>query len=323
MSKNDLNQSPTIARRRKLVTAAACTAILLFSLFAQAGAGLEKTLLDADFYRALSSELEVPTLVQSYLLKRLFARENMELLPDSFLYRAVAAAASPEWLGQQIDKAAGELLALLKGEQETLVLAVNLRERKDVFKDELIGGLSRVQLEKLELTGSFVETFIEQAGFPDELILADFSPVDDPGSGAESALRLVRQARGFYRVLPYLALGALLLLYCYWRGPVKGLGLFGGTLFAGGLSGLLGLYTAAPLLLAAAAHRIPALEGASASSISANPHLAASAVRIIQQSLLPIPLKVAASGLTLLLAGQIFKPVFGFYYLPGSRENSK
>ena len=307
MSRTDLSPGAGLSPGRKAVTVLICIAVFLFALIAQAGAGLEKTLFSANFYRALTAELELPALAHSYLLKRLLARDDADLPPQSVISRAVAAAASPEWLGQQFDSVTDDLAALLRGERDDLVLVVDLRGRKDIFKRELLGGLSGDRLEELELNGSFVDAFIEQAALPDELLLADFNPVDGLGPGAAPALRRVRQGGGYFRVAPYLVLGALLLLCCCWSGRGKGLRLFGGAMFAGGLAGLLGLYGGLPLLLARAGQRMTILEGGIGACISANPHLAASALRIIRQSLLFIPLGVAAAGLALLLAGQCMK----------------
>lgn len=284
---------------------AVCTAVFLLALIGQAGAGLERTLLSADFYGGLSQELEAPALVHAYLWERLFARPEGELPARSFTYRAVATAASPEWLGQQLEQGAGEVIALLRGERSELVLAVDLRERKDIFKKELIGGLSAGQLEKLELTESYVEEFIEQAGFPDELVIADFNRAGEAGGAPEPAFLGLRRAGKLYLVGPFLALGVLLLLCCYWAGPGKGLQWYGTSLFAGGLCGLAGFYTAVPFLVNAVWQRVPFLEKLLGYWLSVNPQLPVMAVRAVRAPLLHISLAVAVAGLLLAPAGWV------------------
>lgn len=288
---------------RKASVALLAAAVFLFALIGQTGWGLERSLFCANFYSELSREMELPALVHSHMLERLFAGAGSELPPDSLLRRAVAAAASPEWLEQQLESAAGELLALIKGERESLRLAVDLRQRKDIFKRELVGGLSKARLEKLELTGSFVDSLIEQAGFPDELLLEDLTPAAGAISGAAAALRQVRRGRVFYRVGPCLALGALLLLCCYRAGPGRGALFFGGGLFAGGLCGLLVLCAGAHLLPALEPLFLPLFPGEWGAFVSANPGLVTSSARIIRQTLFEVPCLTALFGLVLILVG--------------------
>lgn len=287
---------------KKAILISICIALLLTGWVCLAGAVLEKTLFNPGYYRAVLDELALHDRVQAYYLESVFKKEGDGPLEESsFLRQAINKAVSLEWLKEQTDRMVEQIMAFVKGEQHGLHITVDLGERLEVFEQELVGLLSP-KLAQLELTEADVAQFIAGFGLPGRLTLLEIDGPGQLGPGAEEALAQIRQARVYFRVVPYIVLGLLVLLCLLWAGPAGGLKWAGAGLLAGGLTSLL-LFAALRGAAIAFLARELAGYGLSGGFFAGGAGVAAAAFNRALPAAAAVCLVYAAAGAALLLAG--------------------
>lgn len=207
--------------------------ITLFGSVFLAGITLERTLLARDFYVELMDDLKMHTRLRKMLLKSALKAEEELLLPGSLIEHAVTETLCAEWIREKSMIIVDEIISFVRDGGDRLTVAVNLENRKAVFQEALIGSLSSTEMEKLDLTESFVEEFIENLELPDRLTLLQ---VDAAALAAGDArvLQLIRQREMLLRIVP----AAVIIFaagFCFlWAGTAGGLIWCGGALAAGG-----------------------------------------------------------------------------------------
>ncbi|MEW5785701.1 MAG: hypothetical protein AB1767_11630 [Bacillota bacterium] len=287
-------------------------ALIVTGWVALAGLSLQQTLLNTAFYRAVAQESALPVYLRERLLGALMqpgeGDEPLLAADMSVIGAALEKTISAAWLETEFDAAIEAAVAFIGGRQANLLLAVDLLERKAVFKTALQEELHRVAppaLARLELTEAQVEQFIDQLGLPDRLVLVDTAAADLDGTVA-GALRSLRATLLYLRFVPWVFWAVLALLCLAGFGPAGGCKLLGGALIAAGLT------FPAPLFAA----RGPALKLLSnlfgfgeALSRAGAPDLFGTAYDCARETALRISLIYAGIGPALLLAALLVQAI--------------
>ncbi len=180
--------------------------ILLFTVISgwiyMSWMGMERTFLNHSYYRDIvSSEVIFPDMVDTVLHNVYFSEgcpccagndEDMQLPPDmqeealeefNIITNAFHAAFPEEWLEEQYLLVVDDVLALVRGEQESVTVTIDLQDRKERFRDEIINQmekhLSDEETGNIEATREELETLAgvlsEEMDLPEQIEVADIT----------------------------------------------------------------------------------------------------------------------------------------------------
>jgi hypothetical protein len=293
---------PKYRKYEKFVLTAAFVLMLLFSCLFQAGIALERTLLNPHFYFRILDDLEIHARLRGILLSGALKAEDDLLVPGSMIEHALGEAISEQWLREQGDMIAGEIISFLKEGPDQLSITVELASRKAVFQQALVGSLSRTQLEKLGLTDSFAAEFLESLELPDRLTLLEIASVDELAAGDARALRLIGQGRTYLLVLPAIAIFLLAGLCFLWAGAAGGFKWAGGAVLGGGLAYYVLLQAAGKLLTVTPPESLAGY-GALGSFLAENTEFFPALVLRLLADQVAVALTYAGAGVVLIAAG--------------------
>jgi len=292
----------------KIVPAVAFVFMLLLGWVVQTGAGLEKTLLSPGYYRGLLEEADISSLRDYFLETATRDLQSYLLWNESIVYTALVRTAAEDWITEQLDYMIKEYLLFVKGEQEHLLIEIDLSDRIEVFKQELKKELARRSPPQLEIIGVSEERlgeFIEeQLDLPRRLTLVNIAGVEEAGPEVREARAVVSKARVYLRYVPYICLAALAVICALWAGWAGMLKWLGASMVASGVSYLLLWRAAWNALVPAFVNRLAGREGLSLIA-EIWPQAGEAALNCTGLILDRISLVYAGIGLCLLLAGLI------------------
>lgn len=261
---------------------------------------LSRTLLNPGFYMNLFDETEFYPRFHHFIFDTVVAGRR-ELAPEgAVVLRAIEEAFTAEWLRDQSYDVLEKTTRFFKGEEDRLLVSLNLQEQQMLFREKLMEGIrefSPPQLEKLGLTALMVEEFVEQVEFPVALTLIEISGEDIP----EIPAVILLFQRKVFRYVPYLLSVLLIALIIVWAGMPRAPGWIGGALLGSGLSFIAVYLAVRALVITPLLERV--LEKAAPVELFPDPELFLRSMN--DGGVFIIPVVFVAIGLALLIVGFI------------------
>lgn len=262
--------------------------------------GLNRTLLNPGFYMNLFDETEFYPRFHHFIFDTVVAGRR-ELAPEgAVVLGAIEEAFTTEWLRDQSHDVLEKMARFFKGEEDRLLVSLNLQERQAVFQEKLMEGIrefSPPQLEKLGLTALMVEEFVEQVEFPVALTLIEISGDDIP----EIPAAIFLFQRKVFRYVPYLLSVLLIAMIIVWAGMPRACGWIGGSMLGSGLSFIAVYLAGRALVITPLLKRV--LEKVAPVELFPDPELFLRSIN--DGGVFIIPVVFVAIGLALLIVGFI------------------
>ncbi len=218
-----------------------------------AGMGAERTVLSNSYYRDLIAETNLTSVLHKELQEALpdmmlegMTEDLAEELTDKekelmrirlqFVASAITDSFDEAWFEDQFLLVIDDVLALAKGEQQTLTAAINLEGNMKQFQNKLITRLETIPAEireKLDIPAEQIEQMSEQIlaemDIPDQLYLADLIAENNEGISRnfKDTISYMQTIHGIYQYLPYIVFVLMLLFSCLLAGFAGGLKWFG------------------------------------------------------------------------------------------------
>ncbi len=197
------------------------------------GQGLERTFFSAGYYRAILDEIDGEDLQDYFLAVEPPELNGRQLGTEAAIFRTLVRIAGEEWLREQAFYAVEEYLLFVTGEQEELVIKINLLEHQSVFLEALEKELGDLYPELLDEYGpQLLEEIITRLDLPTELTWVELDSKAELEPRFKEQLDRINQARTGLRILPWISLAVLLAAGFLWLKP-------GGTFIALGLGAFL------------------------------------------------------------------------------------
>ncbi len=290
-----------------------------------AGMSAEQTVLSNSYYQGLVDETNLVSAIHEELQNTLpdMMLEGMtEDLPDGItpeeeemmqtrlrlIVTAFTESFDTAWLEKQLLTVTDDLIALVKGEQQTLTATINLKEGKENFRNNLINAVEALPdnvREELDMQEDQVEAMADQIitemDLPDELSLAGLLEEDVLTAEMDDTLSTIQNYRS-YSYFSYLIFALLLLFSCLLAGLAGGLKWFGAAAMFFSVTYLLGLQlirTVFPAMIFAGVEGEPPFSTGLLHSVIDYTVAAATFV----------PLVSAAVGLVMITAGLVFNKI--------------
>lgn len=197
------------------------------------GMALERTLLSVDYYHKVLEEADGENL-QDYFLEAAPAElKSYYLWDESMIYLALVRTAEEKWLKEEAAYAVEQYILFITGEQEELVVKIDLAERRSIFLAELEKELGEHYPELLdELGPQFLELLLSRFDMETEITLIELESRADLDPEFRAELERLERTRTYLRYLPWICFAVLAVAGFLWLGP-------GGTFIALGLGVLL------------------------------------------------------------------------------------
>lgn len=298
--------------------------VVLSGWFYLAGMSAERTVLSNSYYQDLAAETDLVSTLHQELRdslpqmalqditkeleadlteqEKIFMEIGLQIITDAFLQSFDEA-----WLEDQLLVVTDDVLAVIKGEQQTFTAVINLRENKEQFREKLINSLETLPAELTEMldiptaqTEQMAEQILTEMDLPDQIYLADLiaGNGDKMPRDLKNAVSTVQTTRGTYQYLPYFIFVLMLLLSFLLAGYAGGLKWFGGAVVFFSITFLVGIQFSNTLIL-------PVVFSEIKNELPFSPQLFYSAADYTVSSVLIIPLFTAAVGLIFIFSGII------------------
>ncbi|MEW5919824.1 MAG: hypothetical protein AB1796_02495 [Bacillota bacterium] len=223
---------------------------MIFGWFYLAGMAVERTVLSTSYYKGVLNKAGIAAYAHEILEEGIYNRLPQEMPEDVqvIMVGAFVQAFPQEWFEEHFLMIMDDVLALVKGKQETLTAIIDLRDGKDRYKKELaekLVGLPADRLEMMELHPEKIEIMVEEMlrdiNLPDQLLLSELLEREGLPGEFEEAVSRLQQYRGYFLYIPYLFFVVLLLLCCLLAGWFNGLKWFGTAYLVSGITFCAGL----------------------------------------------------------------------------------
>ncbi len=197
------------------------TSIILF--FAgwvyQSNLGLERTLLNTDYYRSFFQEVGLASMLHQEFQELMIPAADTAGMPGTPPGDVSQGDAfSEEWMEEQLLLIIDDYLAVIKGEQQTFTAVLDLREVKENL-----------------MQGQEAELQVLYADLPDQIPLQDIMGADaEMWEELQEEISSIHQSQRIYNFAQYIFFAFLLLCCFLMAGPAGALKWFGSaTLFSG------------------------------------------------------------------------------------------
>ena len=196
------------------------------------GLGLERTFFSVDYYHAVIDEIDGENLRDYFLAVDPPDFEGRGVWDEAVIYRTLVRVAGEEWLKERAAYAVEEYLLFVTGEQEELVIEIDLLEHQSVFWEALEEELGERYPELLgELGPQLLEEIVSRFGLPTELTWVELDSTAELEPGFRAELERINRVRANLRTLPWISFAVLLVAGFLWLKPggafiALGLGVF-------------------------------------------------------------------------------------------------
>ena len=204
---------------------------LTFSFMYISILGIERTLLNQDYYEGLVYEVDVFADVHENLIG-IFPEQTETADSNEFetlVTETLIDTISKNWLEEQFLNITKDLLGYIKGDNEDITASIDLKPQKKLLVDNLIEELQntdKVHDELPELQPEVIASDItEESDLPDEIYLNEV--LEEPLTAIEAEIDTVRTARDYFHIGSYVFFGIMLLLMCLLAGISSGLKCYG------------------------------------------------------------------------------------------------
>ncbi len=197
------------------------------------GQGLERTFFNTGYYSTVLDEIDGEDLQVYFLEAKPPGLNNRHLWDEAAIYRALVRMAGEEWLSEQAAYAVEEYLLFVTGEQEELVIAIDLLEHQSVFWEALEEELGELYPELIDEFGpQLLEEIVSRLDLPTELTWVELDSKAELDPIFRAELERINRVRANLRILPWISIAVLLAAGFLWLKP-------GGTFIALGLGAFL------------------------------------------------------------------------------------
>lgn len=281
----------------KVITIILFVALIICGLITLSGLLLEKTALNPAFYHKLTDDPALHEHIRGLLWQALTGQEEQP--DDSAVYSAFRSAFDEQWLTDQLDLAVDRVLGFVMGNENSLIVDIDIKDRKGIFRQELLllAGQSAPSRLAASLAG-----FLSAEVVPDELTLISLNATDlEPL--LQQKLAALQRYRLWFKFVPYAAYGLLFILFLLWGGFSSGLKWSGLGLIVSGV-----LFVLVALLLFKSGAAQPYMENL-AKFLTAQPVLVNKAIITAEGAAARMAAVQAAVGLLIYGAGFIMQLV--------------
>ena len=230
--------------------------------------GVQKTLLQPSFYENVVEETETAPILMDSLVKGVenqapsgsenLSAEQQQKIQDT-VKQSLSEALDEEWADKTAIKIIKDVLAYLKGEQDGLTAVIDLKERKNIIRNNLEQTVEeelkneipeqyqermtpqmkdRIQSQKDAITGDML------SNIPDKISLAESLEKHPESEQIKSSVASFQKVYNYLNPVLYVILGILIILMLALAGILSGLKWIGSGMIAAGVilfGGLFGL----------------------------------------------------------------------------------
>lgn len=209
-----------------------------FGCLIQTSIVAERALLNEAYYARVLEETEL-TGLRDQILDEVARDLRQQLLWDeSIFHQALQETVQEEWIKDRVQDLIAEYLSLVRGEQETMKVELDLQQQIERLKAEIKAELEKrspEELDLLEVSERDLEEFMdEMLEMTPQVTLVEISENGDSNREVGEAVNRVRGGRAFLHTTPYLGMLALLVLGGFLTGPVGLLKLAGAGMLTSG-----------------------------------------------------------------------------------------
>lgn len=301
---------------KRIVAVLALVMLVFAGWVYMASMGVERTALNSNYYRELVNEKEVIYHVHGILQENIkenitdemsAAEEATEIpedieekeaeVPEEFLelvFDSLGKAFDSEWLEEQAIIAIDDMLAFIKREQESPTAVIGLEDVKERFRQILIDRsdeLGELGInEQGEPPEETVDEILKEMDMPDQIALAE---IVGESELIENIIPRIQTYRFYFLFVSYIIFALLLGLVSYTKGLSQGIKWFGITVFASGLTFLIGIH------IARAVYLTPLISGVE--DFVLDPEVSSAVVRYTILRMSTVPIIFSGLGLVLLV----------------------
>lgn len=184
------------------------------------GMGLEGTLLSAGYYQKIIENADGENLQDYFLAAAPDELKSYYLWDESMIYLALVRTAEVDWLKEEAAYAVEQYILFITGEQDELVVRIDLTERRSIFLSELEKELGEHYPELLdELGPQFLEQLLSRFEMETEITLVELKSRADLDPEFRAELERLERSRAYLRYLPWICFAALAAAGFLWLGP--------------------------------------------------------------------------------------------------------
>ncbi len=241
---------------KKLLLVSVALVTFLTGCIYIAGMQVERSVLNTDFYDGLLKHTALGSALQTAFTSQM--QQQMEDAPPvaaDLMVESMSKAVTAEWIEKQLLIVVDDALAMVDGQQETLMATIELENRKQIFKrefEEAVEALSEREKEQLGLEekgsqGDPVD-ITEAMDLPDDLPVAELLE-GEAAAELETVVSGIQKFRSYFAFIPYAAFLLLMGLFYLLAGASDGLKWFGASATIAAVIFILGLLVTNSVLL--------------------------------------------------------------------------
>ncbi|NLI70310.1 MAG: hypothetical protein GX364_05565 [Firmicutes bacterium] len=234
-------------RTEKIILVMVAIILGVVGWFIMLDRGLHRALLNPDFYLDLGDRTGLFPRIHDLIFDEMIAGNQEIVTGESVVLKAVEETFTVEWLRERSRDVLEEMVHFLRGEEDHLLISLELHERQALFQEKLIAEIrahSPPQLKELGMTDLMIEEFLGKIELPPALILAEISIADvTKFPGADFLFR-----QKIFRHAPYLLFVLLVVLFFIRADYLTAFKWIGGSMLASGL-GFMAMYLAGRTLV--------------------------------------------------------------------------
>lgn len=286
-----------------------------------AGMGVERTILNPDFFDRLISDQEIPKHLNTMIREmrelplELEEDEGEEMPPAiaKVLMGGLADALSIDFLDHNLRIVVRDVLGFVRGDQPALAAVIDLEGAKERLRDGFVSGLEELPEEDKQMfmddmdgapamsCDEIADMMLAEIDIPDSLNLAEMADEVLTPEHLETIAQF-QTYRGYALVIPYLVLGVCLVLCLLLAGIAGGLKWFGLAALVAGTAVATGLTLAMTFIV------VPFLAAPDlAQELPLDPGILLGVVEYTVGEMRTIPIIYAVAGLALIVGGVVLK----------------
>lgn len=200
--------------------------LIVTGFFYQLGMGIERTVLNINYYHNLNNEVQLSShihqglqeVMPEMMLEGMHEEANEEISKEmvaetkerlSIIVQGFAQVFDEKWLEEQLLIVINDVLALIKGEQEEIAAVISISEGKEQLGPHLVQYLEKIppeQLKQMEMQPEMVKYMVEDifVEIPDEIVLGEVIEAQGMTQEANEAISKVQLFKSGFNFVPYI-----------------------------------------------------------------------------------------------------------------------
>ncbi len=277
---------------------------IFFSFVYMLGVGVDRTLLNIDYYENIVEEYNIfENLHQN--LRDEFLVETQESPVDKetkLVNEALVKTFSPEWIEEQSLIILEDVILYVKGDKEEIDTKINLSEKEDKYKEALIQGFSDLDyinndIEGLNPEALASEILAEMDFMQEDIYIGEV--VEEEAPEIMEFLDSAKMIRGYFPIIAYVTMGIVLVIMCLLATLPGGFNWYGASMLIAGAK----LFA----ILFLSNHFINSSMIQEVGDIPLEAGVVASVISRTTSQIMVIPLVYGAIGILLIIIGTLLK----------------